>query len=58
MSLRKELSLRKGLSLKKGQRGQSLVEVTLALPVLLLILAGILDVGRAYFTFISLFGVI
>jgi uncharacterized membrane protein len=42
------------MSLKKGQRGQSMVEVALAMPVLLLILAGILDVGRAYFTYISL----
>jgi Flp pilus assembly protein TadG len=40
--------------LKRDQKGQSLVEVALALPVLVLIVAGILDVGRAYFTFISL----
>jgi Flp pilus assembly protein TadG len=42
------------MSLKKDQRGQSLVEVALAMPVLLLVLAGILDVGRAYFTYVAL----
>ena len=40
--------------LRKDQKGQSLVEISLAMPVLLLILVGILDLGRAYFTFISL----
>lgn len=39
---------------KSDQKGQSLVEVALALPLLLLILLGILDLGRAYFTFIAL----
>ena len=40
--------------LKKDEKGQSLVEVALAMPILILIMAGILDVGRAYFTYISL----
>lgn len=40
--------------LKKNEKGQSLVEVALAMPILILIMAGILDVGRAYFTYISL----
>jgi Flp pilus assembly protein TadG len=40
--------------LDKDQKGQSLVEISLALPVLLLILVGIMDLGRAYFTFVSL----
>ena len=39
---------------KWDQKGQSLVEVAVALPVLLLILLGILDLGRAYFTYIAL----
>jgi Flp pilus assembly protein TadG len=39
---------------KTSQKGQSLVEVALAMPILLLILAGILDLGRAYYTFIAL----
>jgi Flp pilus assembly protein TadG len=39
---------------KNDQKGQSLVEVALTLPLLLLILVGILDLGRAYFTFITL----
>ena len=40
--------------LKKNEKGQSLVEVALAMPILILIMAGILDVGRAYFTYVSL----
>lgn len=39
---------------KKDQEGQSLVEVAIAMPLLILILAGILDLGRAYFTYIAL----
>jgi Flp pilus assembly protein TadG len=39
---------------RNDQKGQSLVEVALSLPLLLLILAGILDLGRAYFTYITL----
>jgi Flp pilus assembly protein TadG len=39
---------------KTDQKGQSLVEVAIALPLLILILMGILDLGRAYFTFIAL----
>ncbi len=40
--------------LKKGQKGQSLVEVALAMPLLILVLMGILDLGRAYFTYVTL----
>ena len=36
------------------KRGQSLVEVAIAFPVLLIILAGILDLGRAYMTLVAL----
>lgn len=35
-------------------RGQSLVELAIILPVLLLLIAGAIDLGRAYFTSISL----
>jgi hypothetical protein len=35
-------------------RGQSLVEFALVLPILLLLLAGAIDLGRAYFSAISL----
>jgi Flp pilus assembly protein TadG len=38
----------------KEERGQSLVEVALTLPLLLLIVMGILDLGRAYLTYITL----
>jgi Flp pilus assembly protein TadG len=42
------------MSTKADEKGQSLVEVALAMPVLILILVGILDLGRAYFTFVAL----
>jgi Flp pilus assembly protein TadG len=35
------------------EKGQSLTEVALTLPVLLLILAGILDLGRLYYVFVT-----
>ena len=38
----------------KREKGQSMVEVALTMPLLLLILMGILDLGRAYFTFVAL----
>jgi Flp pilus assembly protein TadG len=37
--------------MKRRQAGQSLVEVALVLPVLLIILMGIFDFGRAIFAF-------
>ncbi len=40
--------------LRRGERGQSAVELGLAFPVLLLILMGILDFGRAYFAYVSI----
>lgn len=39
---------------KANQKGQSLVEVAIAMPLLILILMGILDLGRAYFTYVAL----
>ena len=38
----------------RAERGQSLVEFALMATALLLLLAGILDLGRAYFTFLAL----
>ncbi len=35
-------------------RGQSLVEMALALPILLLVLSGLLDLGRLYFVYVAL----
>jgi Flp pilus assembly protein TadG len=40
---------RDGIRLMAGQAGQSLVEFALALPVLLLILLGLADFGRAFY---------
>ena len=36
-----------------SRKGQSIVEFVLTLPVLLLILAGVLDVGRLYFAYVA-----
>ncbi|MGD1997027.1 MAG: TadE/TadG family type IV pilus assembly protein [Anaerolineae bacterium] len=38
---------------KRKQSGQSLVEFALVLPVLLLILGGLVDLGRAYFSYVA-----
>lgn len=38
----------------KEQKGQSLVEFALLLPLLLLLLCGIVDLGRLLFAFVSL----
>ena len=38
----------------KHEKGQSLVEFALALPILILILSGLVDIGRVYFAFIFL----
>ena len=40
--------------LARGERGQSLVEMTIGFVVLLILLSGLLDLGRAYFTFIAM----
>lgn len=37
-----------------SQRGQSLVEMAITLPVLILILSGLMDLGRIYYTAIAL----
>lgn len=38
----------------KDQKGQSLVEFALLLPLLLLLICGVVDIGRLMFAFISL----
>lgn len=42
------------LTHSKAERGQSLVEVALTFPILLLILSGMIDLGRLYFTHVAL----
>ena len=39
---------------KQSERGQSLTEMTLALVILLMLLGGIVDLGRAFFTYMAL----
>jgi len=41
----------------KNNRGQALVEFALVLPMLLLLVFGIVEFGRAYYTYISVAGV-
>lgn len=41
-------------ALTRGERGQSLIELLVSIVVLVILLAGIVDLGRAIFTFISL----
>lgn len=43
----------RGTERKRRELGQSLVELTLVLPVLLIILAGLLDVGRLYHAYVA-----
>jgi Flp pilus assembly protein TadG len=40
--------------LRSTERGQSLVELALSLPLLLLILLGTVDLGRAFFDYVEL----
>jgi Flp pilus assembly protein TadG len=39
---------------RRGERGQSLVEFTLMFTLLAVLLMGVLDLGRAYFTYLAL----
>src|SRR5690349_16800298 len=39
---------------QKKEWGQALVEMAITAPVLILILSGLLDLGRVYYTFIAL----
>ncbi|MDY6875402.1 MAG: TadE/TadG family type IV pilus assembly protein [Chloroflexota bacterium] len=39
---------------KRKERGQSIVEFVLILPVLLIVLAGVLDLGRLYYAHVAI----
>jgi Flp pilus assembly protein TadG len=39
---------------KRTERGQSLVEMAMSLVILLLLVGGVVDLGRAFFTFMAL----
>lgn len=41
-------------TIKKLQRGQSLVEMALSMTVMLMIMLGLFDFGRLYFTYLAL----
>jgi Flp pilus assembly protein TadG len=38
----------------ESQRGQSLTELAITLTILLTLMAGVLDIGRAYYTYLAL----
>jgi Flp pilus assembly protein TadG len=39
---------------ERREKGQSLVEFVIVLPILLIILAGVLDLGRLYFAYVAI----
>ncbi len=50
----KEMTTGRKGTLIHGRRGQSMVEFALMLPVLVLVIAGIFDLGRAFFASITI----
>jgi Flp pilus assembly protein TadG len=46
--------LRRDMTGRRGQRGQSLVELAIVLPLALLLMSASIDVGRILFTYIAL----
>lgn len=46
--------LRRASLRSRASRGQSLTEMALMLPIVMMLLAGVLDLGRAYYTFLAL----
>lgn len=44
----------KGIRLRTTEKGQSFVELALAFILIMIMLAGVLDLGRAFFTYITL----
>jgi hypothetical protein len=47
-------ALMKRINWRKAQKGQSLVEFSLGLVFLLIIVSGLIDLGRLYFTHVAL----
>jgi Flp pilus assembly protein TadG len=43
-----------GILPSRGRKGQSMVELAIALPLMVLIMFGVLDLGRAFFTLITI----
>jgi len=39
---------------KKGEQGQSLIELAISFIVLMVLLAGVVDLGRAFFTYMTM----
>jgi Flp pilus assembly protein TadG len=44
----------KNALISKSERGQSLTELAISLTFMLILLAGVVDIGRAFFTYITL----
>jgi Flp pilus assembly protein TadG len=49
-----QLSNFAGRETHKRRRGQSMVELAISFPILLLMLSGLLDLGRMYYVFVAL----
>jgi hypothetical protein len=45
---------RVGIFPSRGRKGQSMVELAIVLPLMVLIMFGVLDLGRAFFTLITI----
>jgi Flp pilus assembly protein TadG len=49
-----ERIMKKNKEIKNKEQGQSLVELSISLIVLLTLIAGLVDLGRAFFTYVTL----
>lgn len=54
MKKTKEIRIQKNKPKSRSERGQSLVELALTLTILLVLVAGTIDFGRAFFTWVAL----
>jgi hypothetical protein len=46
--------MNKRLNLKRPEEGQSMVELALTITILMILLAGVIDMGRAFFTYMAM----
>lgn len=46
--------MKKGIKPKNTERGQSMVELALTITILMILLAGVIDMGRAFFTYMAM----
>jgi hypothetical protein len=51
---KKEITIRLKKQISHSERGQSMVELALTITILLALVAGVIDFGRAFFTWVAL----